>query len=76
MKQFFKDIWDVLRGHGAEGAKWDVPEFARCVSLGAGGEIIQHQRHLYLGGEVCRRMCGASNPDYKPEPVAVPTEGA
>ena len=65
MKQFFKDIWDVLRGHGAEVV--EPIELSPCAA---------YVRHLYLGGEVCRRGCGKANPDYRPEPVAVPTEGA
>lgn len=60
MRQFFKDMWDVLRGRGAE---------AKPVSPCAG------KRHLYLGAEFCRRGCGKKNRRYKPEPVAVPTEG-
>lgn len=76
MKQFLKDIWTALKGHGAEvtvGMVADAP--ARCASLGKDGAILFHQRHLYLGGEFCRRGCGAKNKDYQPEPVAVPTEG-
>ena len=74
MKQFFKDIWDVLRGRGAEVGEepssplhHGIPSRLPCV----GG----HQRHLYLGGEVCKRGCGQVNLDFKEGDVAVPSEG-
>ena len=66
MRQFFKDIWDVLRGQGAEVE--EPTGLSPCAS---------YQRHLYLGGEFCRRGCGKTNPDYRPdaESAAVPSEG-
>ena len=63
MKQFLKDIWDVLRGHGAEVA--EPIELSPCAA---------YVRHLYLGGEFCKRGCGTRNKDFKAEAVAVPSE--
>ena len=73
MRQFFKDIWDVLRGQGAEMEEpapllqHGIPSRLPCV----GG----YERHLYIGGEFCKRGCGQVNLDFKPETVAVPSEG-
>ena len=63
MIQFLKDIWQVLKG---------TPAIAEPIEL---SPCAAYQRHLYLGGEFCKRGCGRANPDYKPEPVAVPSEG-
>ena len=61
MIQFLKDMWMVLKGTPA------IEEPSPCAA---------YVRHLYLGGEFCRRGCGTRNKDFKPEAAAVPTEGA
>ena len=64
MIQFLKDIWQVLKG---------TPAIAEPIEL---SPCAAYQRHLYLGGEFCKRGCGTRNKDFKAVVDAVPTEGA